>query len=227
MEDEMKFNRFYLLVAVFTLLMTTLACSLTSSNKPSITDIVPKPEPTNSEPSLKETAPTESVVDEGSFTQEDIANIDPADLLASLPPLSSMFPAKDLNGDGKIDICEAIPTEAWEMVVARPMVGDPTPFDDPSLGNGCAYDFGKDDLAAYFSYVTFASEQQFNDALASAVNAEPVTTIGDSAFLNYGADARQLWVRKGDKAVMVAIGDSENVEGMLLVAPYLVQQISQ
>ncbi len=61
--------------------------------------------------------------------------------------------------------------------------------------------------------------------LLSAVNAEPVTTIGDSAFLNYGADARQLWVRKGDKAVMVAIGDSENVEGMLLVAPYLLKAL--
>ena len=70
------------------------------------------------------------------------------------------------------------------MVVARPMVGDPTPFDDPLLGNGCAFDFGKDDLAAYFSYVTFATEKQFNDALASAEKPEPVTTIGDSAFLN-------------------------------------------
>ena len=221
----MKSNRLYLSMAIIVLLMTTLACSLTSSKKTSIPEIIPKLEPTTSEPSLNETAPTEAALDKGSFTQEDATNIDPADLLASLPALSSIFPAKDLNGDGKIDICEAVPTEAWEMVVARPMVGDPTPFDDPSLGNGCAYDFGKDDLAAYFSYVTFASEKQFNDALASAEKPEPVTTIGDSAFLNYGADARQLWVRKGDKAVMVAIGDSENVEGMLLVAPYLLKAL--
>ncbi len=154
---------------------------------------------------LKETTPTDAFGAENLLAQEDLTNVDPTDLLASLPELSNILPAKDLNGDGQIDICEAVPTEAWEMIVARTMEGDPTPFDDPSLGNGCAYDFGKDDLAAYFSYVTFASEKQFNDALASAVKAEPVTTIGDSAFLNYGADARQLWVRTGDKAVMVAI----------------------
>jgi len=147
------------------------------------------------------------------------------DILSSLPDLSNIMPAEDLNGDGKIDICETVPTEAWQMVVARMLAGTPDPFDDPSLGQGCAFDFGKDDNAAYFSYITFASEKQFNDALASAVKAEPVTTIGDSAFLNYGEDARQLWVRKGDKAVMVAIGDTENVEGMLLVAPYLLKAL--
>jgi len=138
-----------------------------------------------------------------------------------LPDLTGMMPAVDTNGDGVIGICEAIPTEVWEMVMARPQVGEPTPFQDASLGDGCAFDFGSDSGAAYFSYVTFASEDQFNDALASAVNAEPVTTVGDSAFLNYGPDARQLWVRAGDKAVMVAIGDQENVEGMMVVAPFL------
>ena len=132
-----------------------------------------------------------------------------------------MIPVIDTNGDGTIDICEAVPAEAWEMVMARPQVGEPDPFKDPSLGDGCAFDFGSDAGTAYFSYVTFASEKQFNDALASAVNAEPVTTIGDSAFLNYGPDARQLWVRTGDKAVMVAIGDQENVEGMVVVVPFL------
>jgi hypothetical protein len=30
-----------------------------------------------------------------------------------------------------------------------------------------------------------------------------------------------LWIRAGDKAVMVAIGDQENVEGMMVVAPFL------
>lgn len=109
--------------------------------------------------------------------------------------------------------------------MARPQVGEPAPFEDPSLGEGCAFDFGSEAGAAYFSYVTFASEKQFTDALASAVQAEPVTTIGDSAFLNYGPDARQLWVRAKDKAMMVAIGDQENVEGMVLAALYLIQAL--
>lgn len=223
----MKNNRLYIIMVIVSLAMSTLACSLTSNEINSSIEKVTSGDPTITGSSVEESLPTEAAVDEGSFTEEDLTNIDPSNLLASLPALSSIFPAKDLNGDGDIDICEAVPVEAWEMVIARPMVGDPAPFDDPSLGEGCAFDFGKDDLAAYFSYVSFASEKQFNDALSSAVKAEPVTTIGDSAFLNYGADARQLWVRTGDKAVMVAIGDSENLEGMLLVAPYLVQQTSQ
>jgi phage baseplate assembly protein gpV len=144
-----------------------------------------------------------------------------------LPDLTGMIPAIDTNGDGVIGICEAVPTEVWEMVMARSMAGEPTPFQDPSLGDGCAFDFGSDSSAAYFSYVTFATEKQFNDALASATRPEPVTTIGDSAFLNYGPDARQLWVRSGDKAVMVAIGDQENVGGMVLIAPYLLQAVVQ
>jgi hypothetical protein len=221
----MKTKSLSIVLVVLSLAMSTLACSLTSNQKPSTADSVPSTDPTSADPSLKEIAPTEAALVESLLNQAEQSGGVPTDVLSSIPALSSIIPAKDLNGDGIIDICEAVPVEAWEMVLARPMVGDPTPFDDSSLGKGCSFDFGKDSEAAYFSYVTFASEKQFNDALASSVKAEPVTTIGDSAFLNYGADARQLWVRKGDKAVMVAIGDMENVEGMLLVAPYLLKAL--
>jgi hypothetical protein len=34
-----------------------------------------------------------------------------------------------------------------------------------------------------------------------------------------------LWVRTGDKAVMVAIGDHENVEGMMVVVPFLLMAL--
>ncbi len=124
-----------------------------------------------------------------------------------------------------IDICEAVPVEIWETVMGHSLVGEPAPFQDDQLGNGCAFDFGSDGNTAFFAYASFASEGQFEAALASAVQPEPVTTLGDSAFLHNGPDARQLWVRSGDQAVMVAIGDAENDPGMLSVAPYLLQAL--
>jgi hypothetical protein len=196
------------MLVVLSFALSTLACSLFSAS--------------GVDPTEEAEAPLAEPTHEAQPTGENPSNATlPADPNSLLPDLTVMMPVIDTNGDGVIDICEAVPAEAWEMVMSRSMVDEPTPFDDPSLGNGCVFDFGKDNTTAYFSYVTFATEKQFNDALASAVNAEPVTTVGDSAFLNYGPDARQLWVRSGDKAVMVAIGDQENVEGMLVVAPFL------
>lgn len=205
----MKIKQFPLYLAVLSLVLSSMACGLFSAPGANPTEAADAPlvEPTQEAQPEAEQTPVESSLLE-----------QPSSLL---PDLTGLMPAIDSNGDGIIDICEAVPAEVWEMVMARPMVGEPTPFEDPSLGEGCAFDFGKDNAAAYFSYVTFATEKQFNDALASAVQAEPVTTLGDSAFLNNGPDARQLWVRSADKAVMVAIGDQENVEGMMMVAPFL------
>ena len=197
------------LLVVLSLMLSSLACGLFSAPGANPADDVEVPlvEPTQEPQPVVEETPMDASQPE-----------QPSSLL---PDLTSMMPVVDTNGDGTIDICEAVPAEVWEMVIARPQVSEPAPFQDPALGDGCAFDFGSEAGAAYFSYVTFASEKQFNDALASAVSAEPVTTFGDSAFLNYGPDARQLWVRAGDKAVMVAIGDQENVEGMMVVAPFL------
>jgi len=205
----MKTRQLPLLLIVLSLMLSSLACGLFSAlgANPTVEADTSLDVPTQVAPPVVEETPADASQPE-----------QPSSLL---PDLTGMIPAIDTNGDGVIGICEAVPTEVWEMVMARPQVGEPTPFQDASLGDGCAFDFGSDSGAAYFSYVTFASEDQFNDALASAVNAEPVTTVGDSAFLNYGPDARQLWVRAGDKAVMVAIGDQENVEGMMVVAPFL------
>jgi hypothetical protein len=190
-------------------MLSSLACGLFSAPgaNPTVVVEIPLVESTQVAPPVVEETPANEIL--------------PADPNSLLPDLTGMMPAIDTNGDGMIGICEAVPTEVWEMVMSRSMAGEPTPFQDASLGDGCAFDFGNEAGAAYFSYVTFASEKQFNDALASAVQAEPVTTIGDSAFLNYGPDARQLWVRAGNKAVMIAIGDQENVEGMMVVAPFL------
>lgn len=138
-------------------------------------------------------------------------------------PLPTLAPAQDADGDGRIGVCEIIPQAVLEEAMGRALTAPGQPFSDPALGEGCAYDFGNDGSAACFAYVTLASEQQFNNALANAVRAEPVTTIGDSAFLHYGPDARQLWVRTGGKAALVAIGDRENIPAAMLFARYLVE----
>lgn len=208
----MKKKTISLMFMVLSLTLSSLACGLFTVPGSNDSDIVLSPAPTETSQSVE----PPSTVDASSGQE-----------LTPEVELPSSMPVLDTNGDGKIDICEAVPSAVWEMVMNRPEKGEPAPFKDPALGDGCAFDFGKDSTAAYFSYVTFATEKQFNDALASATHPEPVTMLGDSAFLNYGPDARQLWARKGDKAVMVAIGDQENTGGMMLVAPYLLLTLSQ
>jgi hypothetical protein len=45
--------------------------------------------------------------------------------------------------------------------------------------------------------------------------------------MSYGPDARQLWARAGDKAVLVAIGDRENVPAELIFAQYLIAALKK
>lgn len=186
--------------------MSSLACSLftpASAREPKL-----PVQATTAIPTIAATKPV---------TQEPTAMPDPV-MNSGLPPV----PAQDVNGDGKIDICEAIPQSVLESTIGRPLHGAGQLFSDPAMGDGCAYDFGSDNNAAYFAYVTIGTEANFNDALANAINAEPVTTIGDSAFQNDGPDARQLWVRVGPRSVLVAIGDRENIPAAMVFAQYMV-----
>lgn len=198
--------------------LSSLACSLISQATSNPTQATAT---SSISITTQRSTPTVSLEATGQPTP-DITSI-PDETQETLNGLPTLIPVIDTNNDGKIDICESVPVAVWETVMGRSLVGSPTPFQDEALGDGCAFDFGQDSCAAYFAYVTFANEAQFNEALTSATRAEPVTSIGDSAFLNYGADARQLWVRVGNQAVLVAIGDEENVSGMVIVAPYLIQ----
>lgn len=191
-----------LILSVLSLASTTLACGLFKPRLPEI--------PAPVEVSTKLPAPTPVSI---------IAKATPKEPASGMPTLA---PATDTNGNGKVDICEAIPQATLEEAIGRKLTGPGQPFQDASMGDGCSYDFGKDGNEAYFAYITFATEQQFNDALASAVQPEPVTALGDSAFLSYGPDARQLWARAGNKAVLVGIGDRENIPAALILARYLI-----
>jgi hypothetical protein len=53
-----------------------------------------------------------------------------------------------------------------------------------------------------------------------------VAGIGERAYLNNGADARQLWVKVNDKvAFVVAFGDRPNEEGAKAIARLVVAAI--
>lgn len=237
----MKIRNLLILVAVCLLGVSAQGCGLSSArvtNSPTLTaplapmapttaSMLPATTPTQ-DAQVTESMPTANTkVDyQGTATLPDPTSTtvsqstESANIDSTAPTLE---PAIDINGDGQIDICEAIPKSVLEQTLGRSLTGPGQPFMDESLGNGCAFDFGSDSNEVYFAYVTIATEKQFSEALASAVNAEPVTTIGDSAFLNYGPDARQLWIRVGDQAVLVAIGDRENVPAAMIFAQYMVE----
>lgn len=204
----MKSKHFPILLVLLVLSMSTLACGIFTAP----TSNSPEPDSPSNELDAALKAASTSVLP--------IVVTQPAAPAADALP--TLVPGQDVNGDGAIDICEVIPQSVLESTLGRTLTGLGQPFSDHALGDGCAFDFGKDNEAAYFAYVTIGTEGQFTNALANAVKAEPITTIGDSAFLSYGPDARQLWVRAGKKSALVAIGDRENIPAAIIFARYLV-----
>ena len=118
--------------------------------------------------------------------------------------------AIDLSGDlAAIDVCAAIPKENIEAVMGRKLVGAPQRFEyyDASGTSGFSYDAGMDSSgAAYFGYVVFTPMEVYNQQ--PLYNNTDVSGLGQRAYFNNGADARQLWVQVDDQvAFVVAFGD--------------------
>jgi hypothetical protein len=219
----MKNKFFSLLLMISSLALISLSCGLSSASlaeSPKAAPPLPNPVSTDESEKLYGSPTATLPPVEKPLPTLAVQPTPTAPASVAMPTLTAPV---DANGDGKIDMCEVIPQAVLEGTIGRKLVAPGQLFQNPALGSGCAYDFGKDSSEAYFAYVTLASEKQFTDALASAVKAEPVTTIGDSAFLNYGADARQLWARVGKSAILIAIGDRENVPAEMVLAPYLVK----
>lgn len=134
----------------------------------------------------------------------------------------------NLNGDlTAIDLCKAIPTEDIEAVMGRKLTSQPEQFayyDEPST-NGCSYDAGKDSNGnAFFGYVVltpievYGSQPLYKDT--------PVKGLGQEAYFNNGADARQLWVKVNDStAFVIAFGDEPNESGALAIARLLLEAV--
>ena len=126
-----------------------------------------------------------------------------------------------------IDLCQAIPVEDIEAVMGRKLASDPERFEyyDTPGSSGCAYDAGKSsDGEAFFGYVVLTPIEAYNNQ--PLYNDVDVFDIGQEAYFNNGADARQLWVKVNDQvALVVAFGDVPIEEGCKALAELVLAAI--
>jgi hypothetical protein len=139
-------------------------------------------------------------------------------------PIAAITLGDDLTA---IDLCRAIPPENVEAVLGRKLAEPPERFeyDDTGKTSGCTYDGGKDGEGnAHFGYVVLTPAEAFdNQPLYEKLEVEG---IGESAYFNNGPDARQLWVKVGDRAAfVVAFGDEPREEGARALARLVVAAI--
>jgi hypothetical protein len=145
----------------------------------------------------------------------------PSEPTAAIAPIT-------LDGDlTAIDLCQAIPKEDMEALMGKKLVKNPEKFDLYGEANtsGCMYDGGKSsDGEAFFSYVVLTPVTAYdNQPLYLNVD---VPGLGQGAYYNNGADARQLWVKVDDSvAFVVANGDVENEAGQKAIAQLMLAAI--
>lgn len=127
----------------------------------------------------------------------------------------------------KIDLCKAIPQAMIEDALGRKLGNPPQHFEyyETSGSTGCQYDAGKSSSGdALFAYVALTQPEVFDRQ--PLYRNQAVSGIGDAAYFNNGADARQLWVKIGAKAALVvAIGDVPNEGGLKTIASLLVNAV--
>jgi hypothetical protein len=132
-------------------------------------------------------------------------------------PIAPITVGGDLT---QIDVCAAIPQEDIEAVMGSKLAKAPERFDYYDTGDtsGCWYEAKKDaDGEAHFGYVVLTPVEVYDDQ-PLYMNVD-VSGLGDAAYFNNGADARQLWVRIDDKvAFVVAFGDVPREEGAQALA---------
>ncbi len=144
----------------------------------------------------------------------------------SLPktPIALIHTGGDLT---QIDLCQAIPKEDIEASMSHKLVRAPqrTNYGDTPGATGCTYDAGKDPSGnAFFGYVVLAPVSLYNTQLLYK-NVD-VKGIGQQAYFNNGADARQLWVKVNEKiAFVIAFGDRPNEDGARALAKLLADAI--
>ena len=133
-----------------------------------------------------------------------------------------------ISGDlAKIDVCQAVPQEDIEAVMGRKLISAPQVFEytDTADTRGCSYNAGKDsDGNAYFGYIVLTPIAVYDSQpLYESVE---VKGIGESAYFNNGADARQLWVEVNEQvAFVVAFGDQPKEEGAKAMARLIIAAI--
>jgi hypothetical protein len=129
---------------------------------------------------------------------------------SSAPTISGTVAPITIGSDlTQIDVCAAVPASIMEGAIGRKLATQPTRFDfyGTAGASGCMFDGGKDsNNQAYYGYVVLTPTSEYDNQPLYQNN--DVSGIGDEAYLNNGADTRQLWVRIKDKvAFVVAVGD--------------------
>jgi hypothetical protein len=126
-----------------------------------------------------------------------------------------------------LDVCKSIPVEDIEAVVGGKLGASPQSFvyyDTPG-SSGCSYDAGKDPSGnAFFGYVVLTPVSAYGDQ--PLYKDVAVDDLGEEAYFNNGADARQLWVKVNTQlAFVVAFGDAPNEDGARAIAKLVLTAI--
>jgi hypothetical protein len=146
---------------------------------------------------------------------------------ASAPPAftGTINPITLTDDLTQIDVCAAIPKEAVEAAMGRTLSAAPSKFEyyDTVGSSGCWYEAAKDSSGeAHFGYVVFTPPSAYDEQ--PLYQEQDVSGIGDEAYFNNGADARQLWVRVGGgrAALVVAFGDVPREDQLKTLATLIV-----
>ena len=108
-------------------------------------------------------------------------------------PKATIAPIVLTDDLSKIDLCQAIPQAVIEAALGRKLVSPPQHFEyyDASGSTGCQYDAGKSSSGdALFAYVALTPPDVYDQQ--PLYKNQAVRGIGDAAYFNNGADARQL-----------------------------------
>lgn len=135
-------------------------------------------------------------------------------------PKTAVAPISTSGDLAKIELCKAIPKEDIEAVMGRKLTSPPKQFDyyDTAGSSGCWYEAAKDaDGEAHFGYIVLTPLDVYDKQ--PLYKKTDVSGIGDEAYFNNGADARQLWVRiKNKVAFVIAFGDVPKEDGAKAMA---------
>ena len=144
-----------------------------------------------------------------------------SDVSFSLVPIPPIAIGPNLTA---IDLCQAIPQENIEAVMGQKLSQPPQVFsyDETPGESGCWYEAAKDaDGEAHFGYVVLTPVEVYeNQPLYLDTD---VSGLGQEAYFNNGAAARELWVKLNEQvAFVVAFGDVPNEAGAKAIAQLLV-----
>lgn len=163
---------------------------------------------------------------EGAAPTEALAEPTPTEISEASTGSEDSNPLQGMSVPSTDDLCSLLPKEVLEPLFGQKLSGSPEAFEDDYLGKGCSYDFGEENGAAYFAYISIAPISSFMDSKNNGSGVTDQPYLSGEAFSVDAADAQQLWVKLDEnRAVVIAIGDRPNPDLALQLAFILVPLI--